>query len=118
MKKSEIITELEKLKKSYEKSFDFHRAVVEKNDICLLVEKLNSLPPSLGWTEADQEELRSLYKADIENSGGPNRIVDLSNLGKADTYWEAHRDIVSLLAEIRDSYPIKFQKENLKRASK
>ena len=34
MKKAEIITELEKLKKSYEKSFDFHQAVVEKNAIC------------------------------------------------------------------------------------
>jgi hypothetical protein len=103
MKKSEIITVLEKLKKSYEKSFDFHRAVVDKNDICLLVEKLNSLPPSLGWTEADQEELRSLYKADIENPDSyTNRIIDLSNLGKADTYSQAFRDIDYLLADIKE----------------
>jgi len=102
MKKSEIITELEKLKKSYKKSFEFHQAVVEKNDICLLVEKLNSLPPSLGWTEADQEELRSLYKADIENSGGPNRIIDLTNLGKAITYFLTLNDIDNLLVDIRE----------------
>jgi hypothetical protein len=102
MKKSEIITELEKLKKSYEKSFDFHRAVVEKNDICLLVEKLYSLPPGIGWTEADQEELTSLYKAHIEDPSFTNRIIDLTNLGKADTYWEAHRDIDYLLADIKE----------------
>jgi len=102
MKKSEIIMELEELKKTFERKYEFHQAVVEKNDICLLVEKLNSLPPSLGWTEADQEELRSLYKADIENSGGPNRIIDLTNLGKADTYSEAHRYIDYLLADIKE----------------
>tara|TARA_Y100000310_G_C20042121_1_gene516654 strand:- start:184 stop:501 length:318 start_codon:yes stop_codon:yes gene_type:complete len=103
MKKSEIITELEKLKKSYEKSFDFHRAVVEKNALCLLIERLNLLPPGIGWTDAEVEEVRSLYKADIENPGSyTNRIIDLSNLGKADTYWEAHRDIDYLLADIKE----------------
>ena len=100
MKKSEIITVLEELKKSYKKSFDFHQAVVEKNAICLFVERLNELPPSLGWTEADQEDFFRLIKT--SSSEGPNRIIDLTNLGKADTYSQAHRDIDYLLADIKE----------------
>jgi len=103
MKKSEIITELEKLKKSYKKSFDFHQAVVEKNDICLHVQDVNEYPPfgsgKLGGTE---EYTRLCQQSAAGESKGENRIVDLTNLGKADTYYQAFIDIDYLLAVIEE----------------
>ena len=101
MKKSEIITVLEKLKKSYEKSFEFHQAVVEKNDICLHVQDVNEYPP-FGSKGGIEEYTRLCQQSASGESKGRNLIIDLTNLGKADTYWEAHRDIDYLLADIKE----------------
>ena len=102
MKKAEIITELEKLKKSYEKSFDFHQAVVEKNAICLHVLNMEEYPPYGSWGNV-QEELIELYQKSVDaQDSGENRIIDLTSLGKANTYSQAFRDIDYLLADIKE----------------
>tara|TARA_R100000687_G_C6350652_1_gene118684 strand:+ start:230 stop:544 length:315 start_codon:yes stop_codon:yes gene_type:complete len=102
MKKSEIIEELEKLKKSYKKSFDFHQAVVEKNAICLHVLNMEEYPPYGSWGNG-QEELVELYQKSVDaQGGGENRIIDLTNLGKANTYWQAFIDIDALLEDIKE----------------
>jgi len=107
MKKAEIITELEKLKKSYEKSFDFHQAVVEKNAICLHVLNMEEYPPWGTW--GGPKELVKLYQESVDangesnnKGGGKNRLIDLKNLGQADTYFKAFRDIDYLLAYIKE----------------
>jgi len=101
MKKDEIITELEKLKKRYKKRFDFHQAVVERNDICLHVQDVNEYPPFGSGKIGDTEEYTRLCQQSAAGEGR-NLIIDLTNLGKADTYWEAHRDIDYLLADIKE----------------
>ena len=101
MKKDEIITELEKLKKSYEKSFDFHQAVVEKNEICLHVQDVNEYPP-FGSKGGIEEYTRLCQQSVANESKGRNLIIDLTNLGKADTYSQAFRDIDYLLADIKE----------------
>jgi hypothetical protein len=101
MKKSEIITVLEELKKSYKKSFDFHQAVVEKNAICKHVLNVEEYPPYGTW--GGVEEYTELCQQSVANeSKGRNLIIDLTNLGKADTYWKAFTDIDYLLADIKE----------------
>jgi len=102
MKKSEIIEELEKLKKSYKKSFDFHQAVVDKNAICLHVLNMEEYPPYGSWGDV-QEELVELYQKSVDAQGsGENRIIDLTNLGKANTYFLTLNDIDNLLEDIKE----------------
>ena len=101
MKKSEIITELEKLKKTFKRKYEFHQAVVEKNDICLHVQDVNEYPP-FGSKGGIEEYTRLCQQSVANESKGRNRIIDLTNLGKADTYSEAHRYIDYLLADIKE----------------